>query len=411
MRVSFASVGYLIVLFSAYRWSYSTSGFLVLGLGPIVLLDKYIFHLLPWTEPVAWTKELWVRGGCFVIGSVAAYLVRYGLVPISEALAMGVFLSLSALLFESISEFVLQMTRRLRRPHKAGQPKTRLKVCCSALGFLALIGLAAPLESVHPLRTVPKRTPAVVGLGFEEVRFVTSDGVQLAGWLVPHAQARGNVIFCHGHGRNREHGMGFLPTLHELRLNVLAFDFRGHGDSAGHTATFGQREVQDVVAAEAYLRRRFPNKPIFIVGVSYGAAVALQALPQLTNVRGVWSEGCFSRLMPVVTNQFSWVPSCLRDPLVSSYKVSAWLDCGLWGPDINPVEHLRDVDVPISFCHAVEDELVPFAEAEVLYNSYGGPKWNYWIERAKHCDLRRRNKSDYLRRLREFFEASLNRNP
>ena len=278
---------------------------------------------------------------------------------------------------------------------------------CSGLFFLAFLAFAAPLEALHPLRTVPKRTPAVVGLAFEEVRFTTADGVDLAGWLVPHPQARGNVIFCHGHGRNREQGTGLLPTLHELRLNVLAFDFRGHGGSGVHTATFGKREVQDLVAAEAFLSRRFPAKPVFLIGVSYGAAVALQALPQLPTVRAVWCESAFGRLMPVVENQFAGLPRGVRQPLVSAYQVLAWLDCGLWGADINPIDHLEQVHVPIHFCHGLDDKLVPFSEGKRLYDCYDGPKACYWVEAANHYDLRRRNKNEYLNRLGRFLAESL----
>src|ERR1051326_3511643 len=190
------------------------------------------------------------------------------------------------------------------------------------------------LIALHLPRTVPKRTPAALGLAYEDVQFETADGLALGGWLVPHAEARGSVIFCHCHGRNRGHVVGFLPELHDMGLNVLAFDFRGHGESPGHTETFGVREVQDVVAADAYLRRRYPNQPIFLVGVSYGAAVALQALPQLPDVRALWCESSFGRLSTVVEREFATAPSWLRHGLVSTYTYLAWLDCGIWGPDI-----------------------------------------------------------------------------
>src|SRR5262249_18820148 len=161
---------------------------------------------------------------------------------------------------------------------------------------LGLLAGRAPLIALHPLPIVPPRTPASLGLAFEDVRFPTADGVRLGGWLVPHPQARGNAIFCHGWGRNRGHVAGLLPTLHGLGLNVLAFDFRGHGPSGGPPATFGHRETAALLAAEASLRQRFPGRPLFLVGVSYGAAVTLLALPELSGVRAVWVEGCYSRL-------------------------------------------------------------------------------------------------------------------
>jgi alpha-beta hydrolase superfamily lysophospholipase len=255
---------------------------------------------------------------------------------------------------------------------------------------------------------VPKRTPAAFGLEFEDVRFAAADGVELGGWLVPHAQARGNVIFCHGHGRSRGHVAGLLETLHGLGLNVLAFDFRGHGDSEGHTSTFGHREVDDLLGAEAYLRRRFPGQPLFLVGVSLGAAVSLQALPRLPGVRGVWCEGCFARLNDAVEGQFAWLPAGLRGPLVSLYYRLAWLDCGFWGPDISPAECLgRTAGVPIYFCHGQQDELVPFDRGVDLYEGYAGPKWCWWPEDATHYDVRQRNREEYLGRLRSFLEGRL----
>jgi alpha-beta hydrolase superfamily lysophospholipase len=370
-------------------------------------LDRYVFRWLPWSTPVVWAKEVLVRGTYIVAGSVGASVVRLGLVPPSEAFSVGAALSVGGFLFESLFDFLLPSTPPpLGRSERAGR-NPWVRAGCAGLLFLAFLVFAAPLEALHPLRTVPKRSPAAVGLAFEEVRFATADGVELAGWLVPHPQAQGNVIFCHGHGRNREHGTGFLPTLHELRLNVLAFDFRGHGDSAGHTATFGRCEVQDLVAAEAFLSHRFPGKRVFLVGISYGAAVALQALPQLPAVRAVWCEGCFSRFMPVVENQFTRLPPALRKPLVSAYQVLAWLDCGFWGPDINPIDRLERVRIPIYFCHGLADELVPFSEGKQLYDGYNGPKACYWVEDAHHYDLRRRNKQEYLYRLRKFLAESL----
>src|SRR5262249_10365257 len=159
---------------------------------------------------------------------------------------------------------------------------------------------------------------------------------ELSGWLVPHEHARGSIIFCHGHGQNRGQVLGCLQTLHELQLHVLAFDFRGHGDSPGHTETFGQREVYDLIAADAYMLRRFREQPVFLMGVSYGAAVVLQALPSLPHVQAVWSESSFSCFNTVVERNFTWLPAVLHRPVVTAYLLMAWVDCGFRENDITP---------------------------------------------------------------------------
>jgi alpha-beta hydrolase superfamily lysophospholipase len=201
--------------------------------------------------------------------------------------------------------------------------------------------------------------------------------------------------------------MPLLPTLHELDCNVLAFDFRGHGESPGHTETFGSLEVEDLRAAQAYLTRRCPNKPLFLVGISYGAAVALQALPQMLDVQGVWVEGCFSRLGAVAEQRFSWVPTGLLHGLAPLYYELAWLDCGVWGPAINPIDHLKGLQVPICFCHGTADDLVPFAQAQALFDAYTGPKWHYWVEGATHYNVRQKDNDRYLQRLQDFLEDRL----
>ena len=257
------------------------------------------------------------------------------------------------------------------------------------------------------MHTVPKRTPAAFGLAFEDVNFRTADGLELAAWLVPHPQPRGNLVFCHGHGRNRGHIAGLLPTFHDLGLNVLAFDFRGHGDSEGDTSTFGQREVEDLVAAVAYLDRRFPGQPTVLVGTSLGAAVSLQALPYLPNIRGVWSEGAFARFHHVADHMFTRLPLWLREPLLDSYYLFCWLDCGFWGPAINPIERLSGVQVPIFFCHAMGDDLVPWSEGCALHDAYAGPKEHWWVEGATHYNVRQKNEQEYRSRLRTFLEECL----
>jgi hypothetical protein len=171
------------------------------------------------------------------------------------------------------------------------------------------------------------------------------------------------------------------------------------------TTTFGRREVRDVLAAAAYLRRRCPGLPLFVVGVSCGAAVSLQALPQLPDVRGVWSEGCFDRFGRVADHCFGVLPEPVRGPVLRAYEALLWLDTGAWLQESRPAAALAGLRVPIYFCHARADDLVPGAES--MYAGYGGPKWHFWAEGAGHADVRRRCRAEYLRRLSAFLEGRL----
>jgi uncharacterized protein len=385
MRKPIAVLVHSLILLTAGFCTHSVSGFLVTGCGLVVLADRYGLGLLPWS-PVRWKRELLLRSGSWFAGAAVFYLMRPGVVPVWEAAYRG---SLTIALVECTLRWNL------------GRPGLALRTSLFGL----LIPLIPVVGSLHPLHTVPKRTPAAMRLAFDDVRFQAADGVRLAGWLIPHPQPRGNVIFCHGHGRNRGHVAGYLQTLHKLGLNVLAFDFRGHGDSEGHTSTFGRREVRDLHAAVAYMKERYPDQPLVLVGVSLGAAVALQALPDLPQVRGLWSEAAFARLSSTADYAFAPLPSAVRRPLLAGCFALGWLDCGVWAPAVNPIDRLEGVTVPIFFCHGTRDELVPVADGEALYASYAGPKDHWWVPGASHYDLRQRNREEYLRRFRGFVES------
>lgn len=145
----------------------------------------------------------------------------------------------------------------------------------------------------------------------------------------------------------------------------------------------------------------------FLVGVSLGAAVSLQALPRLPEVRDVCSEGSFCRLSHVVEHQVYWLPAFLRKRVASFYYQLGRLDCGLWAPDICPLRSLRGVRVPIYFVHGQEDELVPVSEGQALYASCAGRKQWWAVPGASHYRVRQDFHDEYPHRLHAFLEQCL----
>jgi alpha-beta hydrolase superfamily lysophospholipase len=386
MNRSLVWLGYAFVLLAVYRVSHSTSGFLLTGLGLIALVDRYAFRH-QFRAPGSWRRDVAIRGVTFLAGTAVFFVLRPGIVPMCEATYRGFMTCLTGVLLERV----------------AGPLRPWWRWVVAGI----IVGLIPWCVALHPLRTVPKRTPAALGLAFEDVRMRSSDGTRLAAWVIPHPRARGNAIYCHGHGRNRGQGAALFKTLHGLGLNVLAFDFRGHGDSDGHTSTFGAREVEDLLAAADYCRTRFPGQPLFLVGISMGSAVTLQALQAIPDVCGVWSEAAFSRFSATVERQFATLPEPLRRPLVEGCYLLGWLDCGFRASSINPVDHLAGLTVPICFCHGEKDRLVPCDQGRELYEAYPGPKTSWWVAGASHANIRQRNSDEYRKRFEAFVESCL----
>ncbi len=131
----------------------------------------------------------------------------------------------------------------------------------------------------HPVYAVT-RTPASVNLQFDSVGFATNSAgePQLHGWWIPASpQARYTAIYLHGADGNIGDSVEDLALLHAAGLNILAFDYRGYGQSHfAHPSETRWREDAD--SAMAYLTgtRHIPENALIVVGKDLGANLAIE---------------------------------------------------------------------------------------------------------------------------------------
>ena len=105
----------------------------------------------------------------------------------------------------------------------------------------------------HPTSTIT-RTPGNLGLPFDPVRSAPTDtgAPQLQGWWIPSPTARYIVLFLHGQDGNLSDTLDDLSRLHAANVNILAFDYRGYGQSFFvHPSEARMR--QDTESALSYL--------------------------------------------------------------------------------------------------------------------------------------------------------------
>ena len=134
-------------------------------------------------------------------------------------------------------------------------------------------------------------TPASVGLAFDPVAFATTEAglPRLKGWWVPDdAQSRFTAVYLHGASGNVGDTVDALKALHDAGMNVLAFDYRGYGQSeAAHPSEARWRE--DAESAIYYLAntRHVPAASIILVGQGRGANLALEVAAAHPELGGV----------------------------------------------------------------------------------------------------------------------------
>jgi alpha-beta hydrolase superfamily lysophospholipase/sulfatase maturation enzyme AslB (radical SAM superfamily) len=204
----------------------------------------------------------------------------------------------------------------------------------------------------------------------------------------PEQEPRAVVGILHGHG---EHSGRYLNVVHSLLSHgyaVCAFDHRGHGRSRGqrgHISSWSEYR-EDVRHFLQWVSSREPDCPIFLMGHSMGALVALDYLIHYSKgIRGAIISGApiepagvakpylvlLSRLLSRVFPRFplhlaldtsalsrdaAIVRAYVEDPLVHG-KFSA-----RWGTESLATlawvkAHAADLDVPILFIHGEADRL------------------------------------------------------
>ncbi|HTB97291.1 MAG TPA: alpha/beta fold hydrolase [Terracidiphilus sp.] len=131
----------------------------------------------------------------------------------------------------------------------------------------------------HPTATIT-RTPASVGLPFEDVAFATNDaGIpQLKGWWIPANSVRPyTAIYLHSADGNLGNTVEALAQLHAAGLSILAIDYRNYGASQ-HAHPSEKHWREDAESGLRYLTdtRHIAANSIVVVGNGLGANLALE---------------------------------------------------------------------------------------------------------------------------------------
>jgi pimeloyl-ACP methyl ester carboxylesterase len=115
----------------------------------------------------------------------------------------------------------------------------------------------------------------------ERVSIRMEDGVVLAGFFLPHREARGSLIyFLPNYSLTEEVGPQLSAELDRLRANLLLVDYRGYGESGGkpslETLFSDGRAVYDHLASRSGVN---PDR-IIVHGFSIGSFVAASVASQ-----------------------------------------------------------------------------------------------------------------------------------
>ncbi len=210
-------------------------------------------------------------------------------------------------------------------------------------------------------------TPTSVGLNYEEIAFLATDGIRLNGWLVPGRAQAPVVLFCMGNAGNISHRLDTLQLLHDLGVAVFIFNYRGYGLSEGKASESGT--YHDIAGALEFLvKRDWPSERTIIFGRSLGAAIGLEAALR-SPPAGLIMESAFTSIHAM--GQYHY-------PLIN--RLLGWLI----GAKYDNLEKISSLESPLLLIHGSQDTICPPRMAEELFARAPEEKQLLWIPGAGH---------------------------
>ena len=325
-----------------------------------------------------------LAGGCFLLSFIMvrklSSLMGGGLVW-GEVIYYGWFLFCLFAILRAFKKGLLLILEKINFFPSSGKINQGIK---KTIAFIILLLTAVPfflvMTSIHRPKIGNIFNPqTALGLTYEDVTIETRDKIKIRGWFVP-AKSDSAVIIAHGLGANKSNFMGTVELWNSLGFNVLIFDFRGHGDSDGHSVSFGYKERYDVIAGMDYLVRdkKFLPSNIWGYGVSFGGAAMLYAAAEGSRFRGLIIDSAFANLdhmaEKIVTREVI-IPFFCRRLIKELGMIFLEMDLGKDIRIRSPLQAVQNLSgTPILFIHGKGDPLIPWTETELLYKSAQAPK-------------------------------------
>jgi len=277
------------------------------------------------------------------------------------------------------------------------------------VGFVAIFLLYCFVSSqliIAPARLKSAELPSDSGLSYKDIILKTSDDIEIKGWFIPHNNAKGTIIVCHGWGSDKADCLDITQFLWNNGYSVLLFDFRGHGESEGKYCSLGYFERKDLIAAIKYLRQQGETK-IGAIGLSMGGTVALMVEAEVPELLAVVADSPYLSFIDVVT---SFAKQHWKSPKHPFIPIAVWTAGLRLGFNPRRVDLRKFVDKispkPLFIIYGGKDKEVPPFHAHKIFEYAKDPKEIWEIPEAGHLEAYSIKGKEYEQRVLNFFDKA-----
>jgi uncharacterized protein len=220
-------------------------------------------------------------------------------------------------------------------------------------------------------------------LAAHEQRFTltASDGIKTAASYFPAEKANApGVLLFHGVTSSRGQFKSQIAWLNAAGYAVLAIDFRGHGESAQVSRSFGLFEARDAKAAYDWLKVKQQGARIGAIGVSLGGAASLLGEDGPLPVEAMILQAVYPDIRHAIRNRIATragtLIGALGEPLLSYQSI---LRYGVWPNRISPETAARNFKGAAFVIGGKDDLYTPVNETRLLAAAFPKPA-ALWLE-------------------------------
>lgn len=225
-----------------------------------------------------------------------------------------------------------------------------------------------------------------------------------ASWI--NADQTRTVILLPGYGQRQSAMYQYAYFFAQAGYNVLLIDSRGQGSSGGRVS-FGYQEKRDLQAWSREVAKRVgPHNQTVILGVSMGAASALQATGlHLPQVKAIIADSAYTSFAAELNYQAAntlKLPKFIKDFVLAAANQTSQRKYGFSFKQTDARPALRKNKLPILFIHGSADKFVPAKMSRENYRLDDGPKQLWLVPKAEHIQALSQNEDLYAQRVLAF---------
>ena len=260
-----------------------------------------------------------------------------------------------------------------------------------------------------PMRTEMPKTPKDYGMNYEDVRFNSPDGINIAAWYIP-AKSDSNklVMMTHAmlhtrYGFIAPEGLKeMLPVhvefqntvkhLHENGYNVLFMDFRNHGESGeanDGVCGVSYYEWQDVVGMIDYVNghEKLGKMEKGFMGFCMGASSTIKAMgmepEKFKDIQFLLA------VQPISMRVFMEKVYVMNDPNAGTQEIAdvdqaIQSNRGFGLDDMSPAAYVKDLDIPTMFVQLKNDTFTDPSDVQSFYDNTHSEKELLWLDGNHH---------------------------